>query len=282
MKAEAQAILGYEIDQRRDKLALRMTEYDKAIEAVGGDDLLEQVFAARRRQIGDRQLRRLWQERGRGGVADEPVQRVEAGGDAPVVELAAEIALGDEEQDHDDRARQQDGEARAGDSDRAGDDRGHDQQRREHRIGQVQAGGAVADEVGIGEVLQVLPRGQALHCRIQFLRSGLEQGPEQEQDEAQKAGTNYRQQVDGEADGDVGQQSGRFAQSMPEQPPEEREKTGNCRNEKENFVVHWIGPRLKANWRVKPNIITTICKKSDTDEESRPLPVIVVDALAIS
>ena len=31
----------------------------KAIEAVGGDDLVEQVFAARRRQIGDRIRRRL-------------------------------------------------------------------------------------------------------------------------------------------------------------------------------------------------------------------------------
>jgi len=31
----------------------------KAIEAVGGDDLVEQVFAARRRQIGDRIQRRL-------------------------------------------------------------------------------------------------------------------------------------------------------------------------------------------------------------------------------
>ena len=34
----------------------------KAIEAVGGDDLVEQVFAARRRQIGDR-MRRLMGER---------------------------------------------------------------------------------------------------------------------------------------------------------------------------------------------------------------------------
>jgi predicted ArsR family transcriptional regulator len=31
----------------------------KAIEAVGGDDLVEQVFAARRRQIGDRMRRRM-------------------------------------------------------------------------------------------------------------------------------------------------------------------------------------------------------------------------------
>jgi predicted ArsR family transcriptional regulator len=31
----------------------------KAIEAVGGDDLVEQVFAARRRQIGDRARRRM-------------------------------------------------------------------------------------------------------------------------------------------------------------------------------------------------------------------------------
>ena len=31
----------------------------KAIEAVGGDDLVEQVFAARRRQIGDRIRRRM-------------------------------------------------------------------------------------------------------------------------------------------------------------------------------------------------------------------------------
>src|SRR5204863_1444946 len=31
----------------------------KAIEAVGGDDLVEQVFAARRRQIGDRVRRRI-------------------------------------------------------------------------------------------------------------------------------------------------------------------------------------------------------------------------------
>ncbi|HUQ44640.1 MAG TPA: helix-turn-helix domain-containing protein [Candidatus Limnocylindria bacterium] len=34
----------------------------KAIEAVGGDDLVEQVFAARRRQIGDRVRRRMSQE----------------------------------------------------------------------------------------------------------------------------------------------------------------------------------------------------------------------------
>src|SRR5688500_14189208 len=31
----------------------------KAIEAIGGDDLIEQVFAARRRQIGDRIQRRM-------------------------------------------------------------------------------------------------------------------------------------------------------------------------------------------------------------------------------
>jgi predicted ArsR family transcriptional regulator len=31
----------------------------KAIEAVGGDDLVEQVFAARRRQVGDRMRRRM-------------------------------------------------------------------------------------------------------------------------------------------------------------------------------------------------------------------------------
>ena len=34
----------------------------KAIEAVGGDDLVEQVFAARRRQIGDRIRRRMAEE----------------------------------------------------------------------------------------------------------------------------------------------------------------------------------------------------------------------------
>jgi predicted ArsR family transcriptional regulator len=34
----------------------------KAIEAVGGDDLVEQVFAARRRQIGDRIRRRMGDE----------------------------------------------------------------------------------------------------------------------------------------------------------------------------------------------------------------------------
>jgi predicted ArsR family transcriptional regulator len=39
----------------------------KAIEAVGGDDLVEQVFAARRRQIGDR-IRRRMAER----LPDEP------------------------------------------------------------------------------------------------------------------------------------------------------------------------------------------------------------------
>jgi predicted ArsR family transcriptional regulator len=34
----------------------------KAIEAVGGDDLVEQVFAARRRQIGDRIRRRMGED----------------------------------------------------------------------------------------------------------------------------------------------------------------------------------------------------------------------------
>lgn len=34
----------------------------KAIEAVGGDDLVEQVFAARRRQIGDRIRRRMGEQ----------------------------------------------------------------------------------------------------------------------------------------------------------------------------------------------------------------------------
>ena len=66
--------------------------------------------------------------RGRGGVADEPVQGIEAGGNAPVVELPAEIALGDEEQDNGHRAQQQDGPARAADPDQAGDDGPDDQQ----------------------------------------------------------------------------------------------------------------------------------------------------------
>lgn len=43
----------------------------KAIEAVGGDDLVEQVFAARRRQIGDRIRRRMGERLPEGaGLAD--------------------------------------------------------------------------------------------------------------------------------------------------------------------------------------------------------------------
>lgn len=41
----------------------------KAIEAIGGDDLVEQVFAARRRQIGDRIRRRMGDEM----PADAPI-----------------------------------------------------------------------------------------------------------------------------------------------------------------------------------------------------------------
>src|SRR3954451_19642530 len=53
-------------DVTADAQALFPTDYGgfasglvKAIEAVGGDDLVEQVFAARRRQIGDRIRRRM-------------------------------------------------------------------------------------------------------------------------------------------------------------------------------------------------------------------------------
>jgi predicted ArsR family transcriptional regulator len=47
----------------------------KAIEAVGGDDLVEQVFAARRRQIGERVRRRMSEQLGE----DAPLRdRVEA------------------------------------------------------------------------------------------------------------------------------------------------------------------------------------------------------------
>lgn len=46
----------------------------KAIEAVGGDDLLEQVFAARRRQIGDRMRRRMAERLPPGAAVAERVQ----------------------------------------------------------------------------------------------------------------------------------------------------------------------------------------------------------------
>jgi predicted ArsR family transcriptional regulator len=49
-----------------------------AIEAVGGDDLLDQVFAARRRQLGDRVRDRM---------ADRP------GSDAPLLERVRELAV---------------------------------------------------------------------------------------------------------------------------------------------------------------------------------------------
>lgn len=46
----------------------------KAIEAVGGDDLVEQVFAARRRQIGDRIRRRMAERLDDGAPLDERVR----------------------------------------------------------------------------------------------------------------------------------------------------------------------------------------------------------------
>ena len=46
----------------------------KAIEAVGGDDLVEQVFAARRRQIGDRIRRRMTEALPEGGTLAERVE----------------------------------------------------------------------------------------------------------------------------------------------------------------------------------------------------------------
>src|SRR6478735_8069991 len=49
-----------------------------AIEAVGGDDLLDQVFAARRRQLGDR-------------VREQMAERV--GEDAPLVDRVRELAV---------------------------------------------------------------------------------------------------------------------------------------------------------------------------------------------
>lgn len=50
----------------------------KAIEAVGGDDLVEQVFAARRRQIGDRIRRRLEERLPAGATLAERVQALAA------------------------------------------------------------------------------------------------------------------------------------------------------------------------------------------------------------
>jgi predicted ArsR family transcriptional regulator len=46
----------------------------KAIEAVGGDDLVEQVFAARRRQIGDRIRRRMAEELPDGAAVEDRVR----------------------------------------------------------------------------------------------------------------------------------------------------------------------------------------------------------------
>lgn len=46
----------------------------KAIEAVGGDDLVEQVFAARRRQIGDRIRRRMVEELPEGAALADRVR----------------------------------------------------------------------------------------------------------------------------------------------------------------------------------------------------------------
>ena len=46
----------------------------KAIEAVGGDDLVEQVFAARRRQIGDRIRRRMAERIPEGASLEERVR----------------------------------------------------------------------------------------------------------------------------------------------------------------------------------------------------------------
>src|SRR5262245_47421885 len=46
----------------------------KAIEAVGGDDLVEQVFAARRRQIGDRIRRRMDEQVPAGATLAERVE----------------------------------------------------------------------------------------------------------------------------------------------------------------------------------------------------------------
>jgi predicted ArsR family transcriptional regulator len=46
----------------------------KAIEAVGGDDLIEQVFAARRRQIGDRIRRRMDEELEDGASTEDRVR----------------------------------------------------------------------------------------------------------------------------------------------------------------------------------------------------------------
>jgi len=46
----------------------------KAIEAVGGDDLIEQVFAARRRQIGDRIRRRMAEQLPEGAALGDRVR----------------------------------------------------------------------------------------------------------------------------------------------------------------------------------------------------------------
>jgi predicted ArsR family transcriptional regulator len=46
----------------------------KAIEAVGGDDLVEQVFAARRRQIGDRIRRRMAERLPEGAALEDRVR----------------------------------------------------------------------------------------------------------------------------------------------------------------------------------------------------------------
>jgi len=50
----------------------------KAIEAVGGDDLVEQVFAARRRQIGDRIRRRVTEKLPAGAPLEDRVRLLAA------------------------------------------------------------------------------------------------------------------------------------------------------------------------------------------------------------
>ena len=214
-----------------DEHVLRSSRTDQpvAVEIQGAQGRGQGLLAHRPRLLAQHGERR---------VLDEPVQGIVAGRHRLFVIVAAHRHL--HEQDGQRQKQTPADQRRPGQAHRqqAKGQRGQQLQADEHRPGQFQAGGTRPHELGIGQVVQVLPGGQPLHGRKQLHRGGLEQGPEEHQPDPQPGGCGQGQAEDEPAQGQVGEQAHGFAQAGPGQAGDSRQEARGEQDEQDNIFFH--------------------------------------------
>lgn len=111
------------------------------------------------------------------------------------------------------------------------------QQKEEQHVGRrdIDARRAVDDEIGIGQILEILPDGQPLHGQDQFMSSGLGKNPQYQCHGSNPERAVERDQEDDQPEAAVGKQADGLSESLVDQAPESREKTG--RDQKKQGII---------------------------------------------